>query len=119
MPFLNSVAPVAPTNLAQISNPATCIEVGETNSGVAGGNPRKDPDYWTNPEDMRTQSHAGLSNYLFCDGHVKTMHPIGTGTPLNLWNVNNTTNPGDAAPGPATANLMAALQQDEQYVQGH
>ena len=116
MPFNTAGQPTPATILAQISNPASCIQVGETNSGVAAGNPRRDPDYWTNNEDMRTQPHSGFSNYLFCDGHVKSLRPSTTGTPLNMWNVNNTTAPGDSAPGPATTDLMNALLADETYV---
>ncbi len=119
MPFNTNGNPTPATILAQISNPASCIQVGETNSGVAAGNPRRDPDYWTNQEDMRTQPHSGFSNYLFCDGHVKSLHPIATGTPMNMWNVNNTTAPGDSAPGPATQDLMDALLADEAYVKAH
>ena len=29
--------------------------------------------------------HLGTANFLFCDGHVKAMKPINTGTPLNMW----------------------------------
>ncbi|MCW3060159.1 MAG: prepilin-type N-terminal cleavage/methylation domain [Capsulimonas sp.] len=27
----------------------------------------------------------GLSNFLFCDGHVKALHPLSTVQPVNLW----------------------------------
>jgi prepilin-type N-terminal cleavage/methylation domain-containing protein/prepilin-type processing-associated H-X9-DG protein len=118
MPFNTSAAPVSPTGLAQISIPAQCIEVGETNSGITG-TPRRDPDFWDNNEDMKTQGHTGLSNYLFCDGHVKAMHPIATGTPLNLWNASNTTNYGDAGTGPAGSSLATALSADEAWVTAH
>ena len=29
--------------------------------------------------------HNGRMNVLFCDGHVKTMIPTATVTPLNMW----------------------------------
>ena len=119
MPFNTFTAPVSPTALAQLASPAQCIEVGETNSGVAAGTPRKDPDFWDNNEDMKTQSHTGVSNYLFCDGHVKAMHPSATGIPLNMWNASNTSNYGDASTGPAGSNLITALQSDDQWVAGH
>ncbi|RYX80936.1 DUF1559 domain-containing protein [bacterium] len=31
------------------------------------------------------KGHLGQVNFLFCDGHVKSMKPIATGTPKNLW----------------------------------
>ena len=27
----------------------------------------------------------GLSNFLFCDGHVKALHPLSTVQPVNMW----------------------------------
>jgi len=48
------------------------------------------------------QNHGGLANFLFCDGHVKTMRPSATGFPINMWNAQNTTNWGDTSPGPAS-----------------
>jgi prepilin-type N-terminal cleavage/methylation domain-containing protein/prepilin-type processing-associated H-X9-DG protein len=29
--------------------------------------------------------HSSTSNYLFADGHVKSMRPSQTGTPFNMW----------------------------------
>jgi prepilin-type processing-associated H-X9-DG protein len=31
-----------------------------------------------------------MTNFLFCDGHVKAMKSKATITPLNMWNVTNT-----------------------------
>lgn len=31
------------------------------------------------------KGHLGMSNFLFCDGHVKSMKPLATATPKNLW----------------------------------
>ena len=97
---------VPPTILNQLANPTTTILVGETTSN--SGN-RQDPDFWNDPNDMMTINHTGRSNYLFCDGHVKTMIPSSTGSPINMWNVNNTTNIGDTTPGPALPNLASWL----------
>ena len=95
-----------PTALAQIAYPATCIEVGETHAN--NGN-RQDPEFWSDNDDMTNINHSGRTNYLFCDGHVKTMIPTATGAPINMWNVTNTTNAGDAAPGPASASVSGWL----------
>lgn len=82
--------------------------VGETNAGIAGGTPRSDPEFWDDNDDMTNQSHSGFTNYLFCDGHVKTMKPTATGTPINMWNVTNTAKVGDANPGAAGADSSTA-----------
>ena len=94
------------TTLAQITYPATCIEIGETHS--QSGN-RPDPDFWSDNDDMTNINHTARTNYLFCDGHVKTMIPTSTGSPINMWNVDNTTTPGAGVPGPAGANLSGWL----------
>ena len=91
------------TPLAQIANPATCIEVSEVSTTT-----RQDPDNWNDIYEVPI-NHSGRSNYLFCDGHVKTMIPTSTGSPINMWNVNNTTNVGDTTPGPAPAGLASWL----------
>ena len=107
--------PIPPCSLSQVGSSAQVLMIGETNSGVPTGSPRRDPDYWTNDTDMLTQGHLGTSNWLFCDGHVKSLRPVATGTPLNMWNVDNTTTVGGAV-GPAGANLMGNLVNDEKYV---
>ena len=97
--FLNPPA----TPLAQLANPATCIEVSEVSTTT-----RRDPDNWSDTGEVPI-NHSGRSNYLFCDGHVKTMIPTSTGSPVNMWNANNTTNVGDSTPGPALPNLAGWL----------
>jgi len=102
----NATLPQSPTALSQIANPASCIEVGETSTTT-----RQDPEFWSETAEPPI-NHSSRSNYLFCDGHVKTMIPTSTGTPINMWNATNTTNVGDAAPGPAGTqgfNLQAML----------
>ncbi len=42
------------------------------------------------------QGHLGNSNFLFADGHVKSLKPIATGTPVNMWTIeDNVTAPTD------------------------
>ena len=99
-------------SLAELNNSAQTILVGE-NAG-----PRTEPDFWgvndfsatdTPGFGNRFTNHLGTSNYLFADGHVKSLKATATGTPINMWNMSNTTNVGDANPGPAGTNLAAAL----------
>jgi len=67
------------------------------------------------PANLTLKNHLGTSNYLFCDGHVKALKPLATGTPLNMWNIKNTTQQTDTTTGPAVANAvlnqLGTLQQ--------
>ena len=95
--------------LAQIKSSSQLILVGER------GNNNTDPEYYR-PDttgNFTLQNHLGMSNFLFADGHVKSMKPTATGTPINLWNVDNTTTPGDANPGPAGTDLTAGLARNQ------
>jgi prepilin-type N-terminal cleavage/methylation domain-containing protein/prepilin-type processing-associated H-X9-DG protein len=85
--------------LAQIDSPATAITIYEYSgaNGWHGG---------TNVADINLTNHLGTSNFLFADGHVKALKPLGTVTGINMWNVTNTT------PAPATiTDRMGTLQQ--------
>ena len=33
--------------------------------------------------------HSSMSNYLFCDGHVKSMKPTATDSTVNMWTIEN------------------------------
>ena len=93
------------TSLARLNNVAQLIIVGERS--VANG----DPEYYR-PDttgNFSLLNHLSTANFLFADGHVKSMKPLATGTPINMWNVDNTTNPGDTSPGPAGTTLMKRL----------
>jgi prepilin-type N-terminal cleavage/methylation domain-containing protein/prepilin-type processing-associated H-X9-DG protein len=94
--------------LAQLNYPATTIIIAEQKNG------RSDPEFWgdgdLNGSDGTTlQNHTQQSNYLFSDGHVKALRPTATGTPINMWNITNTTDFGDSTPGPAYTNLANDL----------
>ena len=56
--------------------------------------------------DFKFTNHLQTTNFLFADGHVKSMRPLITGQTVNMWNIKNTTNNGDAAAGPAATNLL-------------
>ncbi len=95
-------------SIAAVKSVSQLILVGEHPTRV-------DPEYWSvdgvvnGVYDLDFTNHLGMSNFLFADGHAKSLKPIATGTPLNMWNVDNTTNPGDANTGPAGALLLARL----------
>ncbi len=97
----------APTSLAEITSPATTLLVVEqsgdqneefcydTTKFTGGGSPQKQ---FTN--------HLTTTNFLFCDGHVKSMKPTATATStLNMW-----TNSNQTDTSPATAGAPASLQ---------
>ncbi len=71
--------------LAQLQSSSQVILVGENAT-------RNEPEFWSTP-DLNFQAHLGMTNFLFCDGHVKSMKPIATGTPVNLWPVDNAVAP--------------------------
>jgi prepilin-type N-terminal cleavage/methylation domain-containing protein/prepilin-type processing-associated H-X9-DG protein len=93
-------------SLAQVKSAAQLILVGERNISGNG-----DPEYYRCDANQYFSftNHLGMANFLFADGHVKSMKPTATGTPLNMWNVDNTTNPGDANTGPAGSTLKTQL----------
>jgi prepilin-type N-terminal cleavage/methylation domain-containing protein/prepilin-type processing-associated H-X9-DG protein len=97
----------AGANISRIKSVSQLILVGEHPD-------RGDPEYYSiNGDDFKFQNHLGMTNFLFADGHVKSMKPTATGTPLNLWNMDNTTAPGDANTGPGGTALMAKLAAEE------
>ena len=92
-------------SLAALQYPTTTIMIGEHAPG------RVDPEYWSNYDDMKMTNHLGTTNFLFADGHVKSMKPVNTGTPTNMWNVNNTTTSTSSGVGPAGTDLLNVLQK--------
>ncbi len=95
--------------LAQLVAPSSLIAFAETTAvyndmRVTAGNSCcfNQPNSPTNDAGNLFAGHTGLSNFLFCDGHVKAMHPLATanecdpascGTPkqINMW-TNDTSN---------------------------
>jgi prepilin-type N-terminal cleavage/methylation domain-containing protein/prepilin-type processing-associated H-X9-DG protein len=72
--------------LASINSPATRIIVTE---GVSADS-RAMFNNWSNTgsttaRDELFSGHLSTANFLFADGHVKSMRPVRTGTPVNLW----------------------------------
>ena len=71
--------------IARVPSTAQVILVGEGNKG---NNQDREPEFW-DPGHLYFQNHLGTTNFLFCDGHVKAMKASATGTPVNMWNVDN------------------------------
>ena len=49
-----------------------------------------------NMADCAFAGHMGTMNCLFVDGHVKSMKPLATGTPVNMWGTMNDNTGGGA-----------------------
>jgi prepilin-type N-terminal cleavage/methylation domain-containing protein/prepilin-type processing-associated H-X9-DG protein len=92
--------------LARIGSSAQVILVGERDD-------RDEPEFYSVIDVDKFVNHLGMTNFLFCDGHVKAMKPNSTASPINLWNVTNTTVSTDPAPGPAPAGLATKLAQQQ------
>ncbi len=81
-PMVNEDPNRAATALSDLTSASEVILVGEHIG-------RGDPDFWDNEPDSRFRSHLGQTNFLFCDGHVKSMKATTTVTPKNMWDVQN------------------------------
>ena len=93
------VRPMANTNgaaLAEIDAPAQLLLVGEHAD-------RADPEFFAvSTTSINFQNHLGTTNFLFADGHVKSMRPTQTVNPVNMWNVSNA-----AAPTPLVDHMAS------------
>ena len=81
-PMVNEDPGRSATALAEINQSAKVILVGEHTD-------RNDPEFWDNEPDTRFRNHLGQTNFLFGDGHVKSMKPLATATPVNMWEIHN------------------------------
>ena len=75
-------------NMSTVQSPATKILVGERLSANTNGTTAWN-DWGDNGSngfrDEGFAGHLGTANYLFSDGHVKSLRPVATATPLNMW----------------------------------
>ena len=114
---LNSV----PVPLASLQTPASTVEVVESTSTFSEVDVTK-RGYFDQCADAGTlgclfAGHAGRSNYLFCDGHVKALLPLqtvdageGGGGSVNMWTTDNSGFASPADQADAIRILSAAAQ---------
>ncbi len=98
-----------PTALASLASPSTTLFVVENTSETEPfcWNPGKFTDTGNPPKQFT--NHLQTTNYLFGDGHVKSMKPSATATTtLNMWTNSNQTDTNPATPG-APASLITAM----------
>jgi len=62
------------------------------------------------------QGHTGMTNFIFCDGHVKAMKPSQTANPVNLWDINNTPMNANVSPWWGGGNQLYQLGQADQML---
>lgn len=107
--------------LAQAAIPSVATTILVMENGYL----RDEPEMWATGDlvavgpaanQVRLTNHLTTSNYLFADGHVKSLKPLATAVPVNLWNVNNTTNTGDANTGPGGSALQTQLAAQQSYM---
>ena len=87
--------------LGDITSPSQCILVSE----YSGTN--TDPDTET-ATDAVFQGHLGTTNFLFADGHVKSMRPTLTVQGTNMWSINSTNTNGALAAQMGTQTTVLA-----------
>jgi len=102
-----SLRPMAPldagaVSMTSIQSVATTILIGEEKGGG-------DPDLYDSGNAGDLQGHLGTTNFLFADGHVKSLRPISTGSPVCMWTTNNAATVGAPAPSACNAAWMTGL----------
>ena len=75
--------------LGSITSPSQTILIGENR------NARAEPNYY-NAGEAQFQGHLGTTNFLFADGHVKSMRPTLTVQGVNMWDVDSKRTPAGA-----------------------
>ena len=116
----------APVILNAIGNPSQIFMIGESDGGGWKlNNPPNDPI--NNPScggglcdfqetDSHTDlfaGHLGRSNWLFADGHVRSLRPTQTCLEVDMWDLTN-----NNQSIPCSATLAIALRSNEQYWNG-
>ncbi|MDQ2732394.1 MAG: DUF1559 domain-containing protein [Armatimonadota bacterium] len=105
-------------NASTIQAPSNKIIVSEF-AGTGGTNNWNDYGscWWNNTGNWTIgyAGHGGRANYLFGDGHVKSLKPTQTDNPTNMWGkiTGNNCTPGDINTDTPDANIdggMTALQ---------
>jgi len=71
------------TALADVQSPAGKIIAAEIYD--RDWNDYGSPWWGSGNWDFGFAGHLGTANYLFADGHVKSLRPVATGSPYNMW----------------------------------
>jgi len=90
------------TSIASLNSVATTILISEQKNNIYG-------DLFDSGNMADLQGHLGTTNFLFADGHVKSLKPIATGTPACMWTINNAASANATAPTACNPTWMAGL----------
>ncbi len=103
-------------SLAKIQSPATTISVCEQ---ANAWDPKMDSaNKLATDVNYPLQNHLGMTNFLFVDGHVKSLKPTATGNDtINMWTISNATDIDDTNATPATPGAPTALRNALGYNQ--
>jgi prepilin-type processing-associated H-X9-DG protein len=88
--FNGTTTTEAAVHTAEIQSPAQLIAIAEfwgRNNNYPGLHPMYQPISTTDVRGLYA-GHLGRSNYLFCDGHVKSYLPTQTASPIDMWDIN-------------------------------
>ena len=119
-----NVSLFAPVALSIIENPAQIYMIGESNSAgwrlnYPPNDPIVDPTCGTCDNPVSSShtdlfaGHLGRSNWLFVDGHIRSLRPTETCFGQDMWDLKNN-NLGI----PCSAALAITLRSNEQYWNG-
>ena len=97
--------------LSYIQRPTQLILVGE-NAAAPGQSQHIDPEFWYDAS-FQQQGHLQTSNWLFADGHVKSMKPIATAAPIDMWNIDN----NNAGTAMTSTTLLTCLTNSTKNIQ--
>ena len=89
-PSIGGTAPMGPTqgaSLAQMGDVSRTLIVTECAPTWRYGEAPVNVVPAANFPNYLFSGHLGQINFLFADGHVKAMKPAATGSPTNMWNI--------------------------------
>ncbi len=89
-------------SMAEIPSVATVIMITESKNA-------DNPDAYDKGNMENLQGHLGTTNFLFMDGHVKSLKPVATGSPVCMWTINNANVDGATAPSACDGNWNTSL----------
>ena len=111
-PFTGKTSTIS---LADVVNPATTIAVGELKDR---DDPKIDNSGYVTTSTNMFQNHLGTTNFLFCEGHVKSLKPTATASStINMWTLNNATTNGTTVTAGAGAQLQSAMGTAQNLLQ--
>ena len=101
-PMVGLNATPSTVNMASFESTSTTILITEHAT-------RDQPDIFDRGAVEGLQGHLGTTNFLYVDGHAKSLRPTATGTDLCQWTVNNASSASASAPSSCNTGWRAGL----------